>query len=138
MRVIDIANIASDSLNIEVHVDGERVAEYNGKDSIPEEYNEYGVESMGLIWGNTLWMNTTPNGTPCPAPTVKDILDLLDEDTYEEINPSEDTLETYAESITDDPREISDIMKGIVDSDVWLENEVLYIWVHSGSLALDI
>lgn len=138
MRVIDILNIVSDSLNIEVHVDGERVAEYNGRDSIPEEYNEYGVESMGLIWGNTLWMNTTPNGTPCPAPTVKDIFDILDEDTYEEINPSEDTLEAYAESITDDPREISDIMKGIVDSDVWLENEVLYIWVHSGSLALDI
>lgn len=46
MKVIDLLSIITDETRVILFKDGEYCAEYNGKDSIPEEYNGFEIKSI--------------------------------------------------------------------------------------------
>ena len=46
MKVIDLLSIITGETRVVLFKDGEYCAEYNGKESIPEEYNGFEIKSI--------------------------------------------------------------------------------------------
>lgn len=61
MTLYDLMYVINDSAYVEIYIDAELVACYDGKDSIPEEYNDYVVLDV-YANGNKLCVEISEEG----------------------------------------------------------------------------
>ena len=130
MRVQDLLVKVSQCLNVELLEDGEVVATYDGRDSIPKEYNEYEVLTIETSeYLDVLKLSVRPNGS-IEEVTVKACYSRMPADVPVSLCPCDETREEVSKEIGMDV--------DLYGEDAYENSEVFYIWVHSGELVLDI